>query len=409
MSDEEQLVSNCSPEDGDEPLNLRDLPVEVFLHICSFLDASSLVHGLSLACKQFHEILNDDSIWRVRISQIWPNVNYPTLPSADHDELFWKLSCVAIERQAKLWRNTSDKMERIRLNNIHYSTIDGLLLMHKGTVCISGGRDRSLVLCKLSSEEEQNSCMSVINAHEGWIWDLTAINDTIYSCSWDRSVKAWSLTSTGLIPLTTYEMIVSGALLCVTSCPELELFATGSYCKSVLVFDSRAGHTPIVKCQPHNRAVIRISMNSNYILSASEDKTVHVWDQRAGRSMKSITISKESFPMSMCMQKDIVYVGDSAAKLHVLDPKQSFEPVKSYKTAHEKSITGVYIDSGCLITSSLDRTVQISSPTDPPQPLTSLHYSNGEIASIDYQNEVLAVSGPDAIEIWRPKARTKCS
>lgn len=107
---------------------------------------------------------------------------------------------------------------------------------------------------------------------------------------------------------------------------------------------------------------------------------------RQRKNISILQISKDSFPMSMCMKKDIVYVGDSAAKLHVLDPKQDFEPVKSYKTAHEKSITGVYIDSGCLITSSLDRTVQISSPTDPPQPLTSLHYSNGEIASVSILN-----------------------
>jgi F-box/WD-40 domain protein 9 len=93
-------------------------------------------------------------------------------------------------------------------------------------------------------------------------------------------------------------------------------------------------------------------------------------------------ISKESFPRSIYMQEEIVYVGDANAKLHILDPKQDFEPVKSYKTNHLKSITGIYVDSGCLITSSLDRTVQISSPTDPPQTLTSIQYSNGEIARV---------------------------
>ena len=77
-----------------------------------------------------------------------------------------------------------------------------------------------------------------------------------------------------------------------------------------------------------------------------------------------------------------MYVGDSTANLHILDPKKDFEPVKSYSTNHEKSITGVYADSGCLITSSLDRTVQISSPTDPPLPLAALEFKNGEIASV---------------------------
>ncbi|XP_033216621.1 F-box/WD repeat-containing protein 9-like isoform X2 [Belonocnema kinseyi] len=391
-------------------LSLLDLPIEVFLHICTFLDASSLVHGLSLVCKQFHQILNDDSIWKVRIHQICrPNANYPALPPDENDELFWKLSCVALERQASLWKNQVS-LERLSLANVHYSTIDGVLLMHNGELCISGARDRTLVLWRLPNDESKcPKSVSVDLAHEGWIWDLTAIKDTIYSCSWDRTIKSWALTEAGLAHLTTYEMTVSGALLCVTSCPDLARFATGSFCKSVLVFDARSGDHPILRYQPHQRAVIRLAMSSNFILSASEDKTVSIWDQRAGRTMKNITLSKNSFPMSLCLKKDIVYVGDTTAKIHILDPKKDFEPVKCYKTEHLKGITGVHCSAGCLITSSLDKTVRISSPTDPPQPLTTLTCGYGEIASIDYLNEVLAVSGTDAIEIWRPKRKTECT
>jgi len=83
---------------------------------------------------------------------------------------------------------------------------------------------------------------------------------------------------------------VPGALLCVSSCPERALFATGSYSRTIFVFDSRSGHKPIRQYRPHTGAVIKLAMNSEYILSASEDKTVSIWDQRAGRTMKSITV-----------------------------------------------------------------------------------------------------------------------
>lgn len=410
MSDDEKVNVSQDEDCQDEKtmsLSLLDLPIEVFLHICSFLDAGTLVHGLGLVCKQFHQILNDDSLWKVRINQIWPNVRYPTLPPDEEEELFWKLSCVAIERQTSLWYN-EDSMERLSLSNVHYSTIDGVLLMHNGQLCISGARDRTLVLWRLPNDE--NKCpksVSVDLAHDGWIWDLTSIDETIYSCSWDRTIKAWALSDAGLTHLTTYEMVVAGALLCVTSCPELSLFATGSFCKAVLVFDPRSGYNAVARYQAHQRAVIRLAMNSNYILSASEDKTVAIWDHRAGRILNKITISKDAFPMSMCMRKDVVYVGDTCAKLHILDPKQDFEQVKCYDTAHEKGITGVHCAPGCLITSSLDKTVRISSPTDPPQLLTTLNCGYGEIAGIDYSNEVLAVSGIEAIEIWRPKQKTE--
>ncbi|CAL7949530.1 unnamed protein product [Xylocopa violacea] len=410
MCDEEQSCAHVENDQTNFQLSLLDLPVEIFLHICSFLDASTLVHGLGLVCKQFHEILNDNSLWKVRINQIWPDTSYPVLSPADEDdELFWKLSCVALEKQATLWRK-EDSMEKLSLNNVQYSTIDGLLLMQDGNICISGARDRSLVCWKLSTKENERESHTCIDfAHDGWIWDLTAIDNTIYSCSWDQTIKAWTLTNSGLAHFKTYEMIVSGALLCIASCPELALFATGSFCRTILVFDPRLNYKPIVKYRPHKRAVIRLAMNSNFILSASEDRTVSIWDQRARRIMRNVTISQESFPMSMCMQRDMVYVGDGGGKLHVLDPKKNFEPVRSYTTEHKKAINDVHCSPGCLITSSMDETVRIASPTDPPQHLTTLKSSYGEIASTDYLNDVLAVSGTEGIEIWRPRSRLQCA
>ncbi|KZC06275.1 F-box/WD repeat-containing protein 9, partial [Dufourea novaeangliae] len=376
---------------------------QIFLHICSFLDASTLVRGLSLVCKQFHEILNDGSLWKVRISHMYPHTDFPILPPADDDELFWKLSCVALEKQASLWRK-DDSMEKVSLYNAQYSTIDGLLLMQDGNVCISGARDRTLVCWKLPTKDnEKENVTRINNAHNGWIWDLTSIDDTVYSCSWDQTVKAWGLTDCGLVHIRTYEKFVPGSLLCITSYLNLPLFATGSFCRTVSVFDTRLNSNLIAKYVPHRRAVIKLAMNSEFILSASEDGTVSIWDQRAGKIMKNVTISQESFPQSICMQRDIVYVGDNGAKLHILDPKQDFEVVKCFSTKHKKGINGIRVAPGCLITSSTDETVRISSPTDPPQLLDTLESSYGEIAGIDYSNNVLAYSGTDGIEIWRPK------
>lgn len=84
----------------------------------------------------------------------------------------------------------------------------------------------------------------------------------------------------------------------------------------------------------------------------------------------------------MSMQRDCVCIGDSAAKLHVLNPKNDFELVKSYSTKHTKGITVVHLTRGCLITSSKDGTVRISSPTDPPKPIATLHSGFGEIANV---------------------------
>nr|XP_033331133.1 F-box/WD repeat-containing protein 9-like [Megalopta genalis] len=412
MSDEEQSCEQVEDDPTNSRLSLLDLPVEVFLYICSFLDASTMVHALSLVCKQFNEVLRDDSMWKERISHMCLHTDYPILPPAEDDKLFWKLSCVALEKQISLWRKEESiegSMERLSLNNIHFSTIDGLHLMHNGNICISGARNRSLVCWKLPNEENEKENVTHINfAHDGWIWDITSIDNTVYSCSWDKTVKAWTLTDTGLVHFKTYDMSIDCAVLSVASCPELALFATGSFCKTVSVYDTRSGATPIVMYKPHRGPVIRLIMNSQFIVSASEDKTVYIWDHRTRKFINDFTIT-ESFPMCICMQRDIIYVGDSTAKLYVLDPNENFNAVKTYPTEHKKAITGIHVAPGCLITSSTDKTVRITTPTDPPQHLATLESNYGGIASSDYLNDVLAVSGTGGIEIWRPRSRSHTS
>ena len=67
--------------DDDEllPLTLDTLPAELFLHICSFLDAKFVIHTLSLVCHYFHGLIHDNTFWKVRIAKRWPK-KYPAIP-----------------------------------------------------------------------------------------------------------------------------------------------------------------------------------------------------------------------------------------------------------------------------------------------------------------------------------------
>ncbi|XP_071558850.1 F-box/WD repeat-containing protein 9-like isoform X2 [Temnothorax nylanderi] len=366
--------ASCA-HDGEEYaqlLSLLRLPVEIFLHICSFLDASTLVHGLSLVCTRFYLILRDESLWKARIDHIWPNASHSLLRPEKPDKLFWMSSCVAIEKQIALWKQ-QDSMVKLRNINPYY--IRSVLLMHDETACV-GATWTTLFYWKLPSREE--CCDEIGNTgyirvgNDESIRDLTAIDNTIYccirGCSSDR-VRTWMLTNTGFVHQKTYEIEIFNVmswLTCVSSCPERAVFATGSK-YGIYVFDSRSSNYPIYKYRPHTEDVTKLAMNTEYILSASLDGTVAVWDQRAGRIMKSITFPGEAYPGCMNMRRDWVCIGDSKAKLHMLDPKNDFELVKSYSTEHTASITGVRLTHGSLITSSIDGTVRISSLTDPPR------------------------------------------
>ncbi|XP_024875317.1 uncharacterized protein LOC112456793 [Temnothorax curvispinosus] len=201
----------------------------------------------------------------------------------------------------------------------------------------------------------------------------------------------------------------------VSSCPEQALFATGSFRGTIYVFDSRSSNKPIYQYRPHSKYVTKLAMNTEYILSASLDETVSVWDQRAGRIMKSIRIPDKAIPECMSMRRDNwVCVGDSKAKLHMLDPKNDFKLVNSYSTEAIcsyplPSLTGVHLTHGCLITSwnSLHGTiVRILSPTNPPKPITTILLKREFLCSgtTDYLNDILVVAGHKLV-IWRPRNR----
>ncbi|XP_024886560.1 F-box/WD repeat-containing protein 9-like isoform X1 [Temnothorax curvispinosus] len=398
--------ASCAHDDEEyAQLSLLHLPVEVFLHICSFLDASTL-HSLSLVCNKFYRVLNDAE-WKVRINHIlWPNATDSLFCPARPNKLFWKLSCAAIEKQTALWKQ-SDSMEKLMLMNSH---VKAVLLMHvDGITYLVCQKDRILLYKKLSYSEEP--FYEVRDYLDNVPSDcLMAIDHTVYVCSYNNIIKSWVLTNTGLVHDRTYEIEQSNrirdSLMCVSSCPEQALFATGSNHGTINVFDSRSSNKPIRQYRPsYSRYVDKLTMNTKYILSASEDETVtvSVWDQRADRIVKSITIPGErgEYPTCMSMRRDWVCVGNTK-KLHMLDLTNDFELVKSYSTEHTETLTGVRLTHGCLITSSYDGTVRISSPTDPPKHIATLCPKIGAIDSMDYLNDTLAIAGGSLV-VWRPR------
>ncbi|XP_024892301.1 uncharacterized protein LOC112467736, partial [Temnothorax curvispinosus] len=205
--DNENLSCAYDGEENAQLSPLQCLPVEIFLHICSFLDGSTLVHGLSLVCKQFYQTLKDaNSLWKARINHIWPDASYPLLPPATPDELCWMLSYVTIKQETALWKQQKN---RLFMKKSHNSFQDAVSLMHvNGISHVVYTSNRHLLYKEIPSRKKlsheiENS--GRICAHSAGIKDITAIDNTMYSCSLDPNVKSWMLTNTGLVHQRTYD------------------------------------------------------------------------------------------------------------------------------------------------------------------------------------------------------------
>jgi hypothetical protein len=55
---------------------LLDLPIEIFLKICTYLSSRVIIKNLSLVCKHLNNIIKNDSSWKHRIFNRWPK-KYP--------------------------------------------------------------------------------------------------------------------------------------------------------------------------------------------------------------------------------------------------------------------------------------------------------------------------------------------
>ncbi|KAE8750416.1 hypothetical protein FOCC_FOCC002710 [Frankliniella occidentalis] len=394
-------------------ITLTDLPTEVFLQVCSYLSARLLMQTMRLVNKRLNEILSDDFIWRSRIFKRWRQV-YPPLPAVNNC-VNWKAACINLEEQQERWSNMQSTMKHLSWRDLHVASIDAIMLINRGALCVSGSRDRSLAVWDVNAS---NPCpITHIEAHKGWIWGLAAKSDSsFYTCSWDCTAKLWTLEDGRLTASDTFKS--KTAMLCVACKPNL--VAVGSFDKRVLLWDPRSGSKPIHSYTPHRRAVLKLCLLeesgiADTVVSISEDQTFAVWDIRAGKLLKeNVKIGPSdpestAFPMCMSLNSDMLYIGDSKNRLHLVDPRRDsptrFEIIASYDAGHKDQckITAVRHGLGCVITGSSDGTVRVSTPTHHPELITSFTTVGTEVAAIDFQHGILAVGCTNcAVELWIP-------
>lgn len=58
----------------------------------------------------------------------------------------------------------------------------------------------------------------------------------------------------------------------------------------MVIFDTRVGGSQVSLYTAHHGAVLALSMSGDFIISASEDQTLAVWDQRAGKVFKKLNL-----------------------------------------------------------------------------------------------------------------------
>ncbi|XP_047656527.1 F-box/WD repeat-containing protein 9 isoform X2 [Tachysurus fulvidraco] len=295
-------------------------------------------------------------------------------------------------------------LEHITLSSGHIADVNTVLLVGgKGSVCVSGSRDRNVnlwdvrsgssgvLLGKLGARSRYNT------THQGWVWCLAASSDLLASGSFDSTVKLWDLNTGG----AERGKIQSRAAVLSLSCQDHMLFV-GSHDQKVSIYDTRASEPLVKSLRLHSDIVLCLASDEQYILSGSKDKTVAVFDRRAGKPLKKIHL--KSYLLSMSFSGREVWAGDYHGLLHTFSMNEgSFKSTAQFNVGHTSLVKGIHHSPGTLYTCSSDRMIKVHLPCAPPKTLCTLH-NKAAVNGLSVEAGVLAVATADMnVEVWRPR------
>ncbi|XP_001363176.1 F-box/WD repeat-containing protein 9 [Monodelphis domestica] len=394
--------SRLSPggETGPAASGLLGLPLELILEICSYLEARLVLEVLPLVCRSLRDIVQDQVMWKIRVQKLLGGA-YPVVEEEDFD---WPAACIELEEHLAGWADDGRRAEYFCLSDGHFASIDSVLLLQGGALCVSGSRDRNVNLWDLRQLGVEPGKVLVkalgtqrSGTHKGWVWSLAAQDNRVCSGSWDSTVKLWDMEADGQ---QFGEIRGKAAVLCLSYRPDI--LVTGTYDKKVTVYDPRAGQALVKSRRLHSSAVLALLADDQYIISGSEDRTLVVFERRTNSVLQRLQL--ESYLLCMSYRQPQLWAGDNQGLLYVFENHGGqFKHIRSFDVGHRSQITGIEHSLGSLYTTSTDKTIRVHVPTDPPRTIcTRSHHNvlNGVCAD---GNVVVAASGGLSLEVWRLK------
>ncbi|XP_020011481.1 F-box/WD repeat-containing protein 9 isoform X1 [Castor canadensis] len=338
---------------------LLSLPPELLLEICAYLDARLVLHVLPRVCQALRDLVCDHVTWRIR-AQRRVRAPYPVVEEEDFD---WPAACIELEHHLSRWAEDGHRAEYFCLADGHFASVESVLLLQGGTLCVSGSRDRNVNLWDLRQLDKEPSKVLVKtlgteknSTHKGWVWSLAAQETQdhhVCSGSWDSTVKLWDVAADGQ---QFGEMKGKSAVLCLSYCPDV--LVAGTYDKKVTLYDPRASPALLKNWHLHSGAVLTLLADDRHIISGSEDRTFVVLDRRANNVLQRLQL--DSYLLCMSYQGPQLWAGDNQGQLYVFANRDgSFQLVRSFNVGHRSQITGIRHSLGALYTTSTDKTIRV--------------------------------------------------
>lgn len=250
----------------------------------------------------------------------------------DHSLRFWQVPL----NEATSKTVTLKALKRLRG---HTSSVQSVAASPSGDQVCSGSWDTSIKLWNLGGEVEgeetkkRRSETGAVNSSEkeveasttfhGHTQAVTGLDwaerDTIYSVSWDHSLRTWDVETAA----NTQTLTCSKALHCLSVRSQgNELLAAGGADHVLRIWDPRLPGTiaPILQLSSHTSWISACKWHrksSFHILTASYDGTVKLWDTRATIPLLTLSQHKDKVLSADWWKEDSIVSGGADSQLHI--------------------------------------------------------------------------------------------
>ncbi|VDN03876.1 unnamed protein product [Thelazia callipaeda] len=289
-----------------------------------------------------------------------------------------------------------EKLEEPVSASGHDATVDTVGLMKSSAhkrLCISGARDRALVLWDTDAvarkmDKEIWRLCHVPEAHQGWIWNLCkGDNDIFYSCAWDRYVKQWQIGNGCINRICDVQM--ASAALCVVNDGAVTICST--FGRRVIALDARNSLQKIADMLYHRSAVFHLVQDSgsNYLYSCGEDRRIVCVDKRMWKVINELQL--KAYAQTISLRQGQLLCGNVKGQLLSVDPT-SLKILNEVSIENNGPIRQVRLNAGTQMCISKYRVFKVFTPGLRPKLLAESPKFDIDLTRFDYYDGTLAVA-----------------
>ncbi|MEB3219332.1 MAG: WD40 repeat domain-containing protein [Nostocales cyanobacterium 94392] len=242
--------------------------------------------------------------------------------------------------------------------------INDLAFSPDGQTLASCGADSTIKIWHLGAKD----LIDIMHKHNGMVRCLTFTADgrILATGGDDRKIQFWDMTERQVAMTLSLDDTAAHSLIFSR---DGKTFVTGSYrkikvwqidfhkelssCIDVKLEHSFAGHSHIVRS-------LAVSKDGKFLVSASTDKTIKVWDLKTGKLLRILEGHEDGVYAIAISEDDKNIASGSADKTIKLWHLETGELCDTF-TGHNNTVTGVAFaeKENILVSASLDKTIKI--------------------------------------------------